>query len=616
MESNCQSSVQALPRQFGDLDQRLAPLPFSKTERSITRFDGGSEIDMLREEASQGTGLTPQQQHFLDTESEEVWKRPKLSLVDARGEELPEQPVAEPLRRSVYGKRLDEFAVSRCPSYRRHGALHPPCQENVGSAPSTGCLEKDASDGSATQKPNEAMCAAEWEKLFSEDILELAREILVHICGESCYKYSGARVQHICRHGYYYVVSLADYRRRRKGKPLRNVLFVIKQTKFGMEGRVMLFQEHPFECQSNYAGIGSVRCNLDVQDLRRVLSPAHWLEADQELPHLGPRGDWGYMNVYEWDGEEYVPRRAESSYTELPQQNKWEAELRPDEWRDIFLKCSSGDVVGEGDPEIDDIVQQMKEEATASFSDGLNTGFYINAYTTKQCPTMDGVLEEMRRGLERLQQNRETEQQKIREEIEKQGLDADKHLTAAERKALKGRSPFAHTMDVLKRLSASYRRCYWKSGAEMLFPILFGHMTFASHRCWTVFIKKAVFLASEAWRGEYGNAVRHAALKDGGGEVVQYIRAGMDAYPLVGWKKVVLHEGGAIAYEGPHGEVYEDLQQVYEQEVAAKAAQRGMSENRLALTFLQKFLTECCSEQQHKEEDGSRVVVTTSTLED
>ena len=35
-------------------------------------------------------------------------------------------------------------------------------------------------------------------------------------------------------------------------------------------------------------------------------------------------------------------------------------------------------------------------------SDGVNTGFYINAYTTKQCPTMGGVLEEMRRGLERL----------------------------------------------------------------------------------------------------------------------------------------------------------------------------------------------------------------------
>jgi hypothetical protein len=269
-----------------------------------------------------------------------------------------------------------------------------------------------------------------------------------------------------------------------------------------------------------------------------------------------------------------------------------------------------------GDAETVHIVEQLKEEATASFSDGINTGFYINAYTTKQCPTMDGVLEEMRKGLERLNQNREAEQQRISEELAKQGPDAEKYLTAAEKKTLKGRSPFAHTMDVLKRLSASYRRCYWKSGSEMLFPILFGHMTFASHRCWTIFIKKAVFLASEAWRGEYGKAVRHAALKDGGGELVQYIRVGMDPYPLLGWKKIQMCENGAVAYEGPHGEVYEDLQQVYEHEVAAKALQTGVSENRLALSFLQKFLKECCSEQREEEQENARVVVTTSTLED
>ena len=37
----------------------------------------------------------------------------------------------------------------------------------------------------------------------------------------------------------------------------------------------------------------------------------------------------------------------------------------------------------------------------------------------------------------------------------------------------------------------------------MLFPIFFGHLTFASHRCWTIIIKKGVFLAAEAWRQEY-----------------------------------------------------------------------------------------------------------------
>ena len=113
-----------------------------------------------------------------------------------------------------------------------------------------------------------------------------------------------------------------------------------------------------------------------------------------------------------------------------------------------------------------------------------------------------------------------------------------------------------------------------------------------------------------------GHAVRHAALKDGGGEVVHYIRSGMDPYPLVGWSKIELSEGAAAVYIGPNGERYDDIQEAYEYEVAARAAQTGMSENRLALIFLQKFLRDCCSEARETEESSKRVVVTTSTLED
>ena len=150
---------------------------------------------------------------------------------------------------------------------------------------------------------------------------------------------------------------------------------------------------------------------------------------------------------------------------------------------------------------------------------------------------------------------------------------------------LKGRARFGETLDVLQRLSASYRRCYWKSGSEMLFPIFFGHLTFASHRCWTILIKQGVFLAAEAWRQEYGSAVRHAAIKEGGGEVLQYVRAGMDPYPMMGWRIREVEGGGACVYEGPNGEVYEDLREAYEQEVAARSAQTNTDEHMLALTF-------------------------------
>ena len=172
------------------------------------------------------------------------------------------------------------------------------------------------------------------------------------------------------------------------------------------------------------------------------------------------------MREYEWDGEEYVLRRTATNDSPL---SKWNDELSPAEWRDIFLKCLSSEDLQNEDSEFAELVEEMQQEATASYSDGINTGFYINAYTTKQCPSMEGVLEEMRKGLERLQQSREAAQQKIKEDLAKRGPDAEKHLTAEEKKALKGRSAFAGTMDVLKRLSASYRRCYWKSGSEMFF---------------------------------------------------------------------------------------------------------------------------------------------------
>ena len=171
-------------------------------------------------------------------------------------------------------------------------------------------------------------------------------------------------------------------------------------------------------------------------------------------------------------------------------------------------------------------------------------------------------------------------------------------------------------MAVIKRLNASYRRCYWKSGSEMLFPILFGHLTFASHRCWTVFIKKGVFLAAEAWRRAHGQAVRHAAIKDGGGEVLQYIRPGMDPYPMIGFKRLQNEEGGPLVYEGPNGERYETLQQAYEQQEDARSELSGNPERRVALTFLQKFVNACGTETEQREVEEQRFVVTTSTLED
>ena len=278
MEGTCQASVQTLPRRFGKTDVRLDPLPLSKTERGLARYDGGSELEALREEGEKGAALSEATQRCLQEEDSDTWCRPRLPERDAAGEEV--QPGAtEAPRESVYTKRLNAFSVSRCPSYRRVGTMR------LAAADPVGCLADEESAAVTVT----GLSSADWEKLFGEDVRRLATEILLHICNESCYKYTGANKDQICRHGFYYIVTLGDWRRRRRGKALRNALFVVKQSKYGMQGRVLHFQEHPFECISNHAGVAAMRCNLDVQCLRRVLPEEHWMMADDTMPHIGDR---------------------------------------------------------------------------------------------------------------------------------------------------------------------------------------------------------------------------------------------------------------------------------------------------------------------------------------
>ena len=84
-----------------------------------------------------------------------------------------------------------------------------------------------------------------------------------------------------------------DVKGRRSGKKLRNIIHIVNDDETGMLGRLEFFQEHPYEGPTNYTGLVSVRCNLDLQDLRRVLT----LYAPSELPGIGDRPDWSWMNA-------------------------------------------------------------------------------------------------------------------------------------------------------------------------------------------------------------------------------------------------------------------------------------------------------------------------------
>ena len=115
-----------------------------------------------------------------------------------------------------------------------------------------------------------------------------------------------------------------------------------------MQGRLLMFQEQPFEVQTNYAGSGALRCNFDVQDLRRVLPESLWKleeEASPSLPVDEARAkEIGYMGVYEWDGEDFVTRAGDASSREPTQ---WVDEKTREQWRQAFLAALATDHGGQ-----------------------------------------------------------------------------------------------------------------------------------------------------------------------------------------------------------------------------------------------------------------------------
>ena len=168
----------------------------------------------------------------------------------------------------------------------------------------------------------EALPSEEYIRELCADARDLVIGCTIHVCSPSCFKYHSDGAHHICRHGFYHIVTFIDedwteIRRRRKGKPLRGVMGIFRDTRFGMAGRIITYQDHGFEGSTNYAGLVAFRSNLDVQDLRRVLPPQLWLpehdlepdakEADSDTfnhgaypqryreSSLGPQEDWGWF---------------------------------------------------------------------------------------------------------------------------------------------------------------------------------------------------------------------------------------------------------------------------------------------------------------------------------
>ena len=280
---------------------------------------------------------------------------------------------------------------------------------------------------------------------------------------------------------------------------------------------------------------------------------------------------------------------------------------------DILLECTrSDDATGAQDNELATV---MERESTAAMCDGINTGFYINAYTTKQLPDLQGTLEELRKGIQRLELRREETQEAIKKT---QSVDAE-GSAASEAPRRGGPNKFGQVLQTLNTMSSAFKRCHHRSMSEILMPIMFHTMTYFSHRCWKVFIKRAVFLAAQTWRNKFGQAVRHKHIKDGGGVGLRYLTKDKQSYPLVGWERVRL-DGGAELYRHPDGTEFGDLQSAYDYDVAVKSQNSSGSykdERKVALTALQRFLNEAEAETtEDKDSEGARRTRTTTPVDD
>ncbi len=175
-----------------------------------------------------------------------------------------------------------------------------------------------------------------------------------------------------------------------------------------MAGRIITHQTHPFGTITNYAALVAVRCNVDVQDMRRVLPPIFWMSEEELELNLPSR-----ENNLEIHGA-YPPRVKDCS---LGAQENWgffkylaTTELSTHQhtilnnWSSAFTHLSRLSSIDDDDDDDEHFLLKAASAkgALATFVDAHNTGYYVNSYTTKLNPTMDGVLQRLMDGIKRL----------------------------------------------------------------------------------------------------------------------------------------------------------------------------------------------------------------------
>ena len=564
----------------------VPPLPFGPNERRNYHADGAVETAAAAELGVEGHGDNEatdeeheQELYYYVPENteEDAWqtaRRPDLPLRNNAGEEVTEEEWKTDHSESDAGlwtKKISEWASGKFPTYR------------LGERTRVEGLSRDHSPPAASIEGSvrEAVPSEDFLREMCHDARDLVIGCAVHLCSPSCFKYHSKGKSQICRHNFYHVVSFVteDYteiRRRRKGKPLRACLAIVRETQYGMAGRILTFQMHPWECPTTYAGMVALRCNLDVQDLRRTLPPHMWMPSEELEPEtteehvqypymhgaypqrvkdfsLGPQENWGWL--------QHIGTTDKSSGDFGTFQD----------WRQIFKSLAELEepVNQEELAELGKVYKACTEAAHMAFVDNHNAGYYINSYTTKLNPTLDNVLKRLMESVRRLQSEwQESEAAKLPRGAASE--EKDERTDAR-------RENFRRTMQVLSRFESSFRRASWKSGCEMAFPILFGHLSFTTHRCWTVYMRKAIFLAAEAWRQHYGQLATGKS-ENPDAKLDFNLPSTGETITLKGWRSEIRQgdNGDYTVYISPEGESFDSLQYAHDsiQEVSCNSLEK------------------------------------------
>ncbi|CAK0814408.1 unnamed protein product, partial [Prorocentrum cordatum] len=530
-----QSAVELLPLllQGGENKCGVAvpPLPFGPNEKRYFRADGGAEMVTAEQLGVEG-----------ETEPQELWLyepkvdhyhraiRPDLPLRNNDGEAVDgdaawtEQRAAE--NKGHWRRPLSSSASGIFPRYRGGGTMA------------------------------ESLPSDEWIREMCRDARELVIGCGIHVCSPSCYKYHSDKTRgaQICRHNFYNLVTLCTWpkggdsqecRLRTRGKALRGCIGIFRGTDYGMAGRIVTFQLHPGETSTKYAAVVSARCNVDVQEDRESYKHGLYPQRYADFS-VGAREDWGWFQHLNTTSAE-----------------KWDLVVVTD-WHEIFRELANRDspAVDGGDAARADLQRDLERHALATFVDAHNTSYYVSSCTTKVNPSMDDVLCKLLDGVRRLKSQWD-----------------DRSTAAGKRK-----EDFKRTLEVLARFETCFRRASWKSGSEMVFPMLFGHLSFMTHRCWKVFMRKSIYLAAESWRRRYGQA--DTAESAPAASITHAVPGTGQQVAMPGWREVPRE--GETVYFSPDGEEFDTIEYAHQAFQIANASGGSMRDVTKALNKMRE----------------------------